>query len=272
MKWYKITNEDEMKKIINEKGTIKHIEYIDGVLHAGYKEFDKDKPELVAEAINKILDITDSYKAPDKIMEILYGDVKERDRIFNEFLELFDKDITYDWFHYYFQAEHAERKSKKQDFTPQSVSKVLNTIAGVNESWNYYEPAAGTGGIMIEAWNQNRYKHSPLDFRPSEYYYTVEELSDRTFPFLLFNMCIRGLDGNAIHCDSITREAKGAFFIQNDKDDHMLFSSLNLLPYNEWTEKELNIKFTEEKYKTIRQTEEIPDWLGIEIDKFTVNR
>ncbi|MEJ7220636.1 N-6 DNA methylase [Staphylococcus gallinarum] len=210
--------------------------------------------------INKLLGIKESYKAPDRLMEILYMDKQERDKYFMKFLEAFDKDVTYDWFHDYFQDEHADRKNQKQDFTPQSVSRLLSEMVGT-EGKTYYEPAAGTGGILIERWNQDRMKHSPFDYEPRYYYYTAEELSDRAIPFLLFNMLIRGMNGNVVQCDVLTRESTGAFFIQNDANDFMGFSSLNLLPYNEDTETELNIKFVEEKYKPIKQTEKIPEWL-----------
>lgn len=215
--------------------------------------------------INKLLGIKESYKAPDRLMEILYMDKQERDKYFIDFLNAFDKDVTYDWFHDYFQDEHADRKNQKQDFTPQSVSRLLSEIVGP-EGNTYYEPAAGTGGILIERWNQDRMKHSPFDYEPRDYYYTAEELSDRAIPFLLFNMLIRGMNGNVVQCDVLTREATGAFFIQNDANDFMSFSSLNLLPYNEDTETELNIKFVDEKYKPIKQTEKIPEWLLADIE------
>lgn len=215
--------------------------------------------------INKLLGIKESYKAPDRLMEILYMDKQERDKYFIDFLNAFDKDVTYDWFHDYFQDEHANRKNQKQDFTPQSVSRLLSEIVGP-EGNTYYEPAAGTGGILIERWNQDRMKHSPFDYEPRDYYYTAEELSDRAIPFLLFNMLIRGMNGNVVQCDVLTREATGAFFIQNDANDFMGFSSLNLLPYNEDTETELNIKFVDEKYKPIKQTEKIPEWLLADIE------
>lgn len=215
--------------------------------------------------INNLLGIKESYKAPDRLMEILYMDKPERDKYFMDFLNAFDKDVTYDWFHDYFQDEHADRKNQKQDFTPQSVSRLLSAIVGP-EGNTYYEPAAGTGGILIERWNQDRMKHSPFDYEPRDYYYTAEELSDRAIPFLLFNMLIRGMNGNVVQCDVLTREATGAFFIQNDANDFMCFSSLNLLPYNEDTETELNIKFVDEKYKPIKQTEKIPEWLLADIE------
>lgn len=210
--------------------------------------------------INNLLGIEESYKAPARIMEILYMDKSDRDEIFMKFLDAFDKDVTYDWFHEYFQEEHADRRNQKQDFTPQSISKLLSEIVGYDGN-AYYEPAAGTGGIIIERWNQDRYKHTPFDYEPRMYYYGAEELSDRTIPFLLFNMIIRGMNGHVVQCDVLTRESKGAFFIQNDGNDFMSFSSLNLMPYNEDTEEHLNIKFTEHMYEPIKQTEQIPEWL-----------
>lgn len=215
--------------------------------------------------INNLLGIKESYKAPDRLMEILYMDKPERDKYFMDFLNAFDKDVTYDWFHDYFQDEHADRKNQKQDFTPRSVSSLLIQMVG-HEGNTYYEPAAGTGGILIERWNQDRMQHSPFDYEPRDYYYTAEELSDRAIPFLLFNMLIRGMNGNVVQCDVLTRESTGAFFIQNDANDFMGFSSLNLLPYNEDTETELNIKFVDEKYKPIKQTEKIPEWLLADIE------
>ncbi|MDW4473925.1 N-6 DNA methylase [Staphylococcus saprophyticus] len=219
----------------------------------------------VTKIINDLLGIKDSYQAPQRIMDILYSGIEDRNKVFMNFLEAFDKDVTYDWFHDYFQDEHADRKKHKQDFTPQSISKLLGEIVG-SEGNTYYEPAAGTGGILIERWNQDRMKHSPFDYEPRDYYYTAEELSDRAIPFLLFNMLIRGMNGNVVQCDVLTREATGAFFIQNDANDFMGFSSLNLLPYNEDTETELNINFIEEKYKPIKQTEKIPEWLFNDIE------
>lgn len=219
--------------------------------------------------INEILNIRDSYQAPQKIMEILYGDIEKRNKIFMEFLEAFNKDVNYDWFHEYFQDEHANRKKHKQDFTPQSVSRLLVEMVG-DAKGDYYEPAAGTGGIVIEKWNKDLMSHSPFDYLPSLYFYTAEELSDRTIPFLLFNMIIRGMNGLVIQCDVLTREAYGAWFIQNDNDDHLGFSSLNRLPYTAAIEKELNIKFVEEKYPDIKQTKKVPEHVVTQFSKTTL--
>ncbi len=60
---------------------------------------------LTTEKINKLLQINDSYQAPAKLMTILF-DRKARKELFEKFLEV-ERDVTYDWFHIYFQDEHA---------------------------------------------------------------------------------------------------------------------------------------------------------------------
>ena len=85
------------------------------------------------------------------------------------------------------------------------MSRLVNPNAGV-----YYEPAAGTGGILITRWNQDRINDpiglhsnkkileknpgiSMFTYDPRNYWYQAEEMSDRAIPFLIFNMAIRGM-------------------------------------------------------------------------------
>ncbi|MCL2223595.1 MAG: N-6 DNA methylase [Defluviitaleaceae bacterium] len=200
-----------------------------------------------AEKIHKILGVDDIFKAPARLMEILLSGKEVREPIFTQLLELFKFKLDVDFWHGYFQDEAAERKKQKQDFTPMSVAGLVSKLVGGSDI--YYEPTAGTGGMMIANWHENRIKHPPLKYKPSNYLYVCEEMSDRAFPFLIFNMAIRGMNGAAVHCDSLTRECCGVFFIQNDKDDPVSFSSVNVMPYNEKTEKHFNVKFGEQKYK-----------------------
>jgi type I restriction-modification system DNA methylase subunit len=205
--------------------------------------------------INNILGVDDIFKAPAKMLEILL-DRGWRENIFFQFLESFKHKLHEDFFHNYFQEEIAQRKEMKQDFTPVSVSGLVTQL--VDESGMYFEACAGTGGMMIAQWEKDRCKHNPFHpqikhkvfnpYKPSDYLYVCEELSDRAFPFLVFNMAIRGLNGAAIHCDSLTRECYGVFFIQNDDDNPIGFSSVNVMPYSKEAESYFNVKFIEEKY------------------------
>lgn len=215
----------------------------------------KNKKEIFdAKTINKILGVNDSFRAADKMMSIL-SDEGSRRFIFNRFLQIENK-LDDDWFRKYFETEQAERKKKKQDSTPKSVITVLNQLMGNNGS-SYYEPCAGTGGILIGKWYNNLVNDpvgmeilrrkgiaptlSILTYTPRNYWYVAEEKSDRAFPFLLFNMAIRGMNGVAIQCDSLTRQAKRAYFVRNDTDNALAFSEIFELPKNGMVAKELNI-------------------------------
>lgn len=201
------------------------------------------------ETINQILGITESYKASDVLMKAMFNK-SERERIFKEFLG-HESQLHYDIFHEYFQDEHAERKKHKQDFTPQSISNLIaRMITPDNREGTTLDVAAGTGGITIAKWQNDRIQVSPFEYRPSNYFYQCEELSDRAIPFLLFNLLIRGMNATVLHGDSITREAKQIYFIQNETDDHMKFSDLNVMPHSDdckrmfsvakWVEKPIN--------------------------------
>ena len=198
---------------------------------------------------NEIFGVDDSYKAPEKIMKILYKK-DEREKLFMKLLEANDYNVCFDWFHMYFQEEHADRKNKKQDFTPECVADLISKLAmtGAGNNGNYYEVCAGTGGLMIKHWDNYRKTMSPFRYKPSLHFAFVEELSDRTIPFLLLNMMIRGMNGIVLHGDCLRRKYKNAYFIQNLTDNHLGFSSITNIPHTEFWEKELAIKFISEDY------------------------
>lgn len=207
----------------------------------------KKNTKNILNFFNEKLEIDDAFLAPSKLIEILF-DREKREKLFDETREFFQGDLSYDWFHEYFQEEHADRKNKKQDFTPQSISRLMCEITGVQNGSNFYECACGTGGIVIEVWNHNRLKYMPWEYRPNEVFFELEELSERTLPFLLFNLMVRGINAVVIHGNALTREAYGVFFIQNFENNSLGYSDLNVFPYTEQTEKIFNVKFTKKPY------------------------
>ena len=209
-------------------------------------------------SINELLEINDSYQAPQRLMEILFNQ-ERREKLFREMLSQ-NHDVSFDWFHEYFEAEHADRKEKKQDFTPNSISTLISKLVGTGEGSNL-DIAAGTGGITITKWQEDRMKESPFTYKPSEHYYQCEELSDRAIPFLLFNLLIRGMNATVLHGDSLTRKFKGVFFIQNEKDDHMLFSSLNVVPDSKGLREFLMINEYINDYPKHIESKEFPEHL-----------
>lgn len=209
--------------------------------------------------VNDLLGIDDAFKAPERLMEILLKK-EEREELFGNFLKI-DTNLDYDWFHEYFETEQAERKSKKQDFTPNSVARLANAITSEPRQTVYYEMAAGTGGMMITRWAYNvkedpaftgKIKSTMADdiltssiftYSPRTYWYHLEELSDRAIPFLLFNAAIRGINAVVIQCDSLSRRAKQAFYVKNDSDDFLTFSGILEVPKTDDFAKFLNVEW-----------------------------
>lgn len=143
---------------------------------------------LTTEKINDLLNIKESYQASGKLLDLLKNKTT-RNNLFDSFLEV-ESDLSYDWFHQYFQDEQSDRKNKKQDFTPNEIGKLLSLITKDKE--NTLDVASGTGGLTIQKWNKNK-----------EGIFICEELSERALPFLLFNLAIREMTAYVLHGDSL---------------------------------------------------------------------
>ena len=188
------------------------------------------KSQTATAKICGILGVDEPYKVPQRIMEIVVG--PERDRVYQEFLEVFDFDVSRDWFHEFYEDENAERKKNKQDFTPPSLAKLTSELAGYGEGVTY-EPSAETGGMIISRWDLQRRKYHPFEYKPSMQWFVAEDMSDRAIPFLLFNLSIRGINANVLHIDTLTRRCKAAYLVENVHDDMLAFSDVIELPHNE---------------------------------------
>ena len=130
-----------------------------------------------------------------------------------------------------------------------------------NNGHQYFEPTAGTGALLVDRWNNDRLKESIFTYEPSHYFYEVEELSDACIPFLLFNILIRGMNAIVIHGNSLTRDIKQVYFCQNDKNDFMQFSSLNIMPHSDIVKHEFNInRWIDDPINHIESIE-YPDYL-----------
>lgn len=154
---------------------------------------------LTTEQINKLLGVEESFHASYKLAEILEDENKKND-LFESFLEL-ETDLSYDWFLNYYQSEHSDRKGKMQDFTPDAVAEIASSILGEGKS--NLDMCAGVGGLTIKRYADN----------PNQEFY-CEEFSDRAMPFLLFNLSIRNVKGIVRHGDSLTRQFKAIYKLQ----------------------------------------------------------
>lgn len=194
---------------------------------------------ITVEQVNNILGVDDTYKQPAKLLSLML-DEEKRVETFRKFLEL-ETDMSYEWFQQVFEDEHADRKNKKQDFTPQSLSELMARLVS-DDSRTYFESTAGNGGMMIQAWQHHRVTCPNFwAYDPKSYWYQVEELSDRSIPFLIFNMAIRGMNGAVLHGDSLEREFKNVYFIRNMSDEYGGFSEVIVMPHTEDLQEVMNI-------------------------------
>lgn len=176
------------------------------------------KEELL-EQFNDIIGITESFQMPEKLMGILLSDKKNE--ILAQFADL-QTDMSFDWFTDYFQEEHSNRNAMMQDFTPKELTQLLPQLSeGYSE---VLDVCSGTGGLTIGAWNRN----------PNAFY-VCEELSERAFPLLLFNMAIRNINGLAVRKDILSGEVFSVYRLEQSER----FSNIIAAAYPEE-----NIKFS----------------------------
>ena len=89
---------------------------------------------MLTDKIHEILKVNDSYKTPARLLELIFGDEEELHEVFIQMADLFGNKYDFDWFHEYFQEENAQRKTNKQDFTPHSLSVLMNRLADIENT------------------------------------------------------------------------------------------------------------------------------------------
>ncbi len=168
--------------------------------------------------------VGDSMDLPNAVMGIVSSPIPERNAVYRRFLDEFGYDAGRDWFRELYEAELAERKQKGQDFTAPEVSGLLAELTAADGS--VHEPTAGTGGLLIAAWDRARRAVLPWEFFPSQHMVDCWELSDRSVPILLFNLSIRGIMGYVHHGDVLEQSARMHYVLLNRRDDALGFSEV----------------------------------------------
>lgn len=196
--------------------------------------------------VNTLLGIDESYKAPDRMMQLISSQETAKELFFS-FLKEFNYDLSYEWFNDYFEEEHADRKNNKQDFTPTCISRLMAEIFEHSNEGIICEPAAGTGSTVIQHWYKNVRSDYIWNYNPMNTLYFCYELSDKTIPFLLFNLMIRGINAVVIHGNTLTKRTKDVYHVFNESNNSMGFSSLKKVRHCKEAEKYFDIKFTDLK-------------------------
>ena len=172
-----------------------------------------------------LLGINDIMRLPDKLMEVVFMNREERDKIYLRLLEMNGHDVSYDWFQDMYEQELSQRKQKGQDFTNQTVARLCSELTDMPGT-RIHEPTAGGGSLIIADWWNRCRRKLPFDFYPSECMYNCWEISDRSIPILLLNLSIRGIMAEVYHGDTLEQTVKQKYIVINRTDDALGFSDV----------------------------------------------
>lgn len=154
------------------------------------------------ELTDKTLSLFNSENPDDlisKIMECVERNDTEKYEKFEELIQ----DLNVDWLQKIFQYYLADRKEKKQDYTPKSLAKLMTKIALKNNDGLIVDMCAGSGALTIQAWNFNK----DLEFECLEF-------DEKVLPILIFNMAIRNIRSTVKHMDVLQDEILSIYTIE----------------------------------------------------------
>lgn len=109
------------------------------------------------------------------------------------FYDLVGGDLSVDWMQMIYQYHLADRKEKKQDYTPKSLARFMGMLAGDDETT--VDMCAGSGALIIQKWNQNH-----------DTKFKAIEIDSTVIPFLLFNLVLRNIQCEVYQMDALTDE------------------------------------------------------------------
>ena len=146
----------------------------------------------------KIFNLSDTIDLSNALFKCVMSGDKTK---MNEFCDLVENDLSKDWLQMIFQYYEADRKEKKQDYTPKSIAKLLAELTETGGK-TVYDICAGSGALTIQKWNRNPNK-----------IFICEELDSKVIPFLLFNMVLRNMNGYVINRNVLTLELNKCYQI-----------------------------------------------------------
>lgn len=127
---------------------------------------------------------------PENLGSALMESVSNTDKL-KAFCDLVGGDLSVDWMQKIYQYYLADRKEKKQDYTPASIAQFMGLLAGNSE--RIVDMCAWSGALIIQKWSQK-----------PETRFTALEIDENVIPFLLFNMVLRNIHCRVFQMDVLT--------------------------------------------------------------------
>lgn len=109
------------------------------------------------------------------------------------FSDMIGGDLSKDWLQMIYQYYCADRKDKKQDYTPKRLAQFLSRLIG--ESAETVDMCAGSGALTIQRWIEN-----------PDTAFILYEIDENVIPYLLFNMALRNINATVHQADVLQQE------------------------------------------------------------------
>lgn len=143
------------------------------------------------DAMLKLFDCEKVEQLSEKIMGVVLSNDFEK---MHKFVELIGNNLSIDYIQKVYQYYLADRKEKKQDYTPKSLAKLMASLAMPKDK-KIIDMCAGSGALTIQAWNlDNNIVVECLEF------------DETVIPFLLFNLQVRNIEGVVKQMDVLENE------------------------------------------------------------------
>ena len=125
---------------------------------------------------------------------------KDTDKL-QAFYNLIGGDLSKDWLQMIYQYYCADRKDKKQDYTPKCLAQFLSRLIG--ESAETVDMCAGSGALTIQRWMKN-----------PDTAFTLYEIDENVIPYLLFNMTLRNIRATIHQADILQQETANTWEVR----------------------------------------------------------
>ncbi|QDR72928.1 SAM-dependent DNA methyltransferase [Limosilactobacillus reuteri] len=109
-------------------------------------------------------------------------------------------DLSIDWLQKIFQYYEADRKDKKQDYTPTTLAKLMANLTLRNNEKHITDMCAGSGALTIQCWNINH------DIEAE-----CLEFDKKVIPILLFNLAVRNIKATVYQMDVLQQEVTNSW-------------------------------------------------------------
>ena len=146
----------------------------------------------------EIFNVSDAGSLGDALMECINKNDTEK---MYEFENLVEGDLTKDWLQMIYQYYCADRKEKKQDYTPKCLADFMGRLVGNADT--VIDLCAGSGALTIQKWVQNKNQK-----------FRLYEIDKNVIPYLLFNCAIRNITASVCRADAIKDEVYEQWFVR----------------------------------------------------------